>query len=104
MSDDDRFLTVVVPDLDILVFAPAAEGSVDSVSKASVLAFERAAEQDLHLALIRLEPEFLAPLWPELVFSGEPVTCLRSCLMKPEHLDWLEAIWERMVAALGRGA
>jgi tyrosine decarboxylase/aspartate 1-decarboxylase len=19
--------------------------------------------------------------------------CLRSCLMKPEHLDWLERIW-----------
>ena len=22
------------------------------------------------------------------------ITCLRSVLMKPEHLDWIERIWE----------
>ena len=24
----------------------------------------------------------------------ETVTCLRSVLMKPEHFDWVERIWE----------
>jgi hypothetical protein len=23
--------------------------------------------------------------------------CLRSCLMKPEHLDWVDRIWEILV-------
>jgi hypothetical protein len=27
------------------------------------------------------------------------VTCLRSVLMKPEHLDWVDGIWERLQAA-----
>jgi len=27
------------------------------------------------------------------------VTCLRSVLMKPEHLAWLDEIWSRLSAA-----
>jgi hypothetical protein len=27
------------------------------------------------------------------------LTCLRSVLMKPEHLLWLDQIWERLEAA-----
>jgi hypothetical protein len=29
------------------------------------------------------------------------ITCLRSVLMKPEHLDWVGRIWERLEAATG---
>jgi hypothetical protein len=29
----------------------------------------------------------------------EMLTCLRSVLMKPEHLDWLERIWELLAAS-----
>lgn len=27
-------------------------------------------------------------------WDEEYITCLRSCLMKPEHLDWLDRIWQ----------
>jgi hypothetical protein len=27
------------------------------------------------------------------------MTCLRSVLMKPEHFDWLDRIWDLLVAA-----
>ena len=33
--------------------------------------------------------------WATLDIDPEvSVTCLRSCLMKPEHLDWLDRIWQ----------
>lgn len=90
---DGRFLTLAEPDLDIVVWAPrAATGA--AVSQASRQLFEAAAAQDLHLALIRLDADFLRSHWPEveMAASGE-VTCLRCCLMKPEHLDWLDDLW-----------
>jgi hypothetical protein len=30
------------------------------------------------------------------------VTCLRACLMKPEHRDWLPRIFERLAAGVDR--
>ncbi|MGI8504660.1 MAG: hypothetical protein ACR2LR_26545 [Hassallia sp.] len=27
------------------------------------------------------------------------LTCLRSCLMKPEHLDWVDDIWQLLQQA-----
>jgi hypothetical protein len=30
------------------------------------------------------------------------VTCLRSVLMKPEHSEWLDEIWERLRLATSR--
>ena len=29
---------------------------------------------------------------PELELNRDTVTCLRSCLMKPEHLDWVDDV------------
>jgi hypothetical protein len=29
----------------------------------------------------------------------ETLTCLRSVLMKPEHLDWVERIWQILLSA-----
>ncbi|MGE0622460.1 MAG: aspartate aminotransferase family protein [Pseudomonadales bacterium] len=99
LATDDRFLTVAAPDLDIVVFAPAADGTAAGISAAAERVFERAAADGLHLALIRLEGSFLEKVWPGFAATGA-VTCLRSCLMKPEHRDWLDAIWSRLTAAL----
>ncbi len=95
---DSRFLTAFAPELDILVFAPRGA----SVSQASALSrriFEAAAQHDLHLAVAELPVH----LWDEnlrgMKRDRETLTCLRSVLMKPEHLDWLERIWEALSAA-----
>lgn len=93
LGADDRFVTALNPELDILIFALAGK-SASQISQASRGFFERAAEKDLHLALVELPKDLMTPYWPEVVFDQATVTCLRSCLMKPEHLEWLEKIWE----------
>jgi hypothetical protein len=55
--------------------------------------FDEAAANDLHLALFSYPAALLRGAWPGVVFEGETVTCLRSCLMKPEHQEWVERIW-----------
>ncbi len=94
------FLTLAPPDLDIVVWAPAAP-TARAISARSERLFHAAAARNLHLALIRLNPALAARHWPQAVSPGDdPVTCLRSCLMKPEHLDWLDELWDALLEAL----
>jgi tyrosine decarboxylase / aspartate 1-decarboxylase len=95
---DSRFLTAFAPELDILVFAPRGA----SASQASALSrriFEAAAQRDLHLAVAELPVHFWEENLRGMNRDRETLTCLRSVLMKPEHLDWLERIWEVLSAA-----
>jgi tyrosine decarboxylase/aspartate 1-decarboxylase len=69
-------------------------GTVDASSRLAQEIFDAAAAEDLHLALVQLPGRFFRPgSWPD---QDANVTCLRSVLMKPEHLDWLENIWSKL--------
>lgn len=89
---DDRFIVPFPPELDILVWTPRAR----SASVASQLAkdiFTQAAKNNLHLAIAHLPVKFFIDAYPEMKHDQDHLTCLRSCLMKPEHLDWVDEIW-----------
>ncbi len=94
ISSEERFALIGEPELDIVVWAVKA----DSVSKMSQLAdqlFTDAAQKDLHLSKLKVPIDKLCLEGVEL--DAEHVTCLRCCLMKPEHLDWVDEIWQRLV-------
>ncbi len=84
-----KFDVAFEPELDILVFVAKGE-SLAEISAKSRRIFERAAKLGLHLAVAELRVKF----WPKLRAEGErtTVTCLRSVLMKPEHLQWVDRI------------
>ncbi|MDJ0773556.1 MAG: aminotransferase class I/II-fold pyridoxal phosphate-dependent enzyme [Mastigocoleus sp. MO_167.B18] len=94
LQSDRKFITAFPPELDIVIWAPRAE----KVSKASLLSqeiFEKSAAQNLHLALAKLPIEFFQQGdQVDIEWDEKYITCLRSCLMKPEHFDWLDRIWE----------
>jgi glutamate/tyrosine decarboxylase-like PLP-dependent enzyme len=89
---DGRFKTIIPPELDILVWAPN-RGSASQISKRSQEIFHAAAEDNLHLAIFKYPSSLLKNKWTDVIFDQPDVTCLRSCLMKPEHYDWVERIW-----------
>lgn len=91
LRSSPRFMTALPPELDILVWAPRGE-SASAVSGLSRKVFEAAARRNLHLAMANLPVGLLREWWPDLRWDAPHVTCLRSCLMKPEHLDWVERI------------
>ncbi len=98
LREDARFVTAFAPELDIVVFAPKAA----SVSEASVLSrrvFEAAAKRDLHLAVAESPILFWEANLGTVRRDRETITCLRSVLMKPEHFDWVERIWELLSAS-----
>jgi glutamate/tyrosine decarboxylase-like PLP-dependent enzyme len=93
LRSDDRWLTCFVPELDIVVWGPRAA----RVSQASALArrlFTKAADQNLHLALASLPVSFFDLQAAGIERDSDTMMCLRSVLMKSEHFDWVEQMWQ----------
>ena len=98
LKKDERFVTAFAPELDIVIFVPRAK----RVSEASTLSrriFDVAAKRNLHLAVAELPTEFWARNLGSTERDRETMTCLRSVLMKPEHLEWIPRIWDELSAA-----
>jgi glutamate/tyrosine decarboxylase-like PLP-dependent enzyme len=87
-------LTSAAPELDIAVWMLQAECAERSSELAQKI-FVACATRGLHLALVQLPLFWFHPVAGA---RSEFVTCLRSVLMKPEHAEWLDAIWDRFSA------
>ena len=98
LSADDAFVPAFSPELDIVVFAPRGS-SVTEMSAESRRIFSAAAELGLHLAVAELPLALFADLPPKIHKDRQTLTALRSVLMKPEHLDWIDRIWAILHAA-----
>jgi hypothetical protein len=98
LKKDERFVTAFAPELDIVIFVPRAK-SVSEASGLSRRIFEAAAKRNLHLAVADLPTEFWATNLGTMQRDRETMTCLRSVLMKPEHLEWIPRIWDELSAA-----
>ena len=92
LAQDDRFITPLVPDMDIVMWASKAM-STSEISRLSDQTFHAAEKQHLYLATFSFPSHLIQKAYPEVVVDSEYTTCLRSSLMKPEHLDWLDRIW-----------
>ena len=91
LGRSQHFTPLLAPELDIVVYAVAAQ-STESASARARAVFEAAAGKGLHLALIELPASFLSRASNDVQVNSGNVTCLRSVLMKPEHRDWLDDI------------
>ena len=92
IEQSPRERTVFAPQLDIVVWAANAS-KASEISRLSQQIFDDCADKNLHLAVMKLPKELLQNYWPDVEFDEDMVSCLRSCLMKPEHLDWVDEIW-----------
>ena len=93
IAENPQFVAGPAPQLDIVVWAVRASTLAESSRRAQRV-FDRAAQRGLHLALALLPARFFpAAGWSEAGLDSS-VTCLRSVLMKPEHLSWVDRIVE----------
>jgi tyrosine decarboxylase/aspartate 1-decarboxylase len=95
LEDDDRFKTILAPELDIVIWAP--DGShISTISQKSEQLFREAMKHHLYLATFQYPTSQLPESWSDITIDQQYVTCLRSCLMKPEHLEWIDQIWSKL--------
>ena len=95
LAADARFAPIFPPQLDIVVWAVRAESASASSAHARAI-FDAAAERDLHLALATFPRAMLAVAAPVGDWDRDDITCLRACVMKPEHREWMADILERL--------
>lgn len=96
---DKRFISLQQPEIDIVIWATRGK-SISEINKTSKDIFEKAATKNLHLALLNYPVRLLTSHWRAIKKDEEFVTCLRSCLMKPEHEGWVDEIWKIVTESL----
>lgn len=99
IAQDKRFVPLMRPELDILVWAVRAE-TAHAASAAARQVFEAAAEQDLYLALASFPRALFEGLAPVERWDETHLTCLRACVMKPEHREWVPELLNRLQRAM----
>ena len=97
IKSEDKFIPIHTPELDIVVWAVRAE-STSEMSKCSRAIFNLAAKQNLHLALIDYPVNLITQKLNTIKQDTDVVTCLRVCLMKPEHLNFIDEFWMQLNA------
>ena len=96
---DTRCVPLGVPELDIVVWAMRAPASSQASARARAV-FDAAATHDLHLALASFPRAMVESVAPVDQWDTDEITCLRACVMKPEHGEWMPEIIRRLRAAL----
>jgi glutamate/tyrosine decarboxylase-like PLP-dependent enzyme len=99
LERDPRVAPLAAPELDIVVWAVRA-GSASESSKLARQVFDAASERDLHLALATVPRSMLEAAAPVQRWDAPEITCLRACVMKPEHREWMPQILKRLEQAV----
>jgi glutamate/tyrosine decarboxylase-like PLP-dependent enzyme len=86
-----HYQPLMQPELDIVCYALNARTASESSMRAREV-FQKAAQRELHLAMIELPVGLISQFVDGLEADQQTVTCLRSVLMKPEHREWLPQI------------
>lgn len=98
LQDISQFAPLFAPQLDIVVWAVRARSATESSGLARRI-FDAAAEQDLHLALAEFPRRMCEGAAAVVEWDRPDLTCLRACVMKPEHRVWLSEILARLEIA-----
>jgi len=93
LQSSETFLPLMRPELDIVVYAVAADTSSDASRRAREV-FAAAARNGLHLATMTVPTATFAEQLTNMNIDSDSITCLRSVLMKPEHKDWVGTLVE----------
>ena len=98
VRDDERFAPLFAPELDIVVWAMRARTASEASARARAV-FDAAAARDLHLALATFPRAMVEASGAIETWDANEIVCLRACVMKPEHREWMPEIVKRLKAS-----
>jgi glutamate/tyrosine decarboxylase-like PLP-dependent enzyme len=101
LAAGEGYEVVVPPQLDI-VCPFARRDRASEITAATERAFDSLAADGWHLAKLRVDTAWLRQRHGWIEPDADTVTVLRSCLMKPEHLDIAGDLADRVAEALAR--
>lgn len=93
LKKSKKFILPIEPDLDILVWTFDTL-SPELSSELSQKLFDSLADKNLHLATVRLPISLFQDKWIKEKNKEKTVVCLRSCLVKPQHYEIIDSIYD----------
>ncbi|MEQ9467586.1 MAG: aminotransferase class I/II-fold pyridoxal phosphate-dependent enzyme [Ekhidna sp.] len=93
----ESFYPIVKPETDIVAWAIAGSKTSEMSEQAKGF-FVRAEKNKLYLSLYKYPTSKLID--PPFEVDSEYLVCLRSSLMKPEHQNWMDEIWNRLLKSI----
>ncbi len=99
LRGDPRVAPLFSPELDIVVWIVRAARASEGTARARAV-FEAAARRDLHLALATFPRAMVEATGAITEWDTNDVVCLRACVMKPEHREWMPEIVKRLQASI----
>ena len=90
LTEDPGWWAPWEPELDIVVWAPRGP-SASAINQLTRRIYREAEKRHLHLALIQVNRALVGE--SDLEWDEDHLLCLRSCLMKADHSQWLDSIW-----------
>ncbi|MEW5818750.1 MAG: aminotransferase class I/II-fold pyridoxal phosphate-dependent enzyme [Cyanobacteriota bacterium] len=105
ISNSNYFKLYIEPEIDILNYFPIAD-STEKITYLTESIFDycmNKAKSPLYLAKLKVPAEKFRILHPEISIDSEYITILRSCLLKPEHSDWVDIIVEILESYFSEG-
>lgn len=97
LLNSDQFFPIVKPETDIVTWALKGN-KTSEMSKTAQEFFKKTESNNLYLSLYKYPTSKFRN--PAFETDSEFLICLRSSLMKPEHKDWMDEIWNRMVISI----
>jgi len=97
LSSHPSFYPILKPETDIVAWGISGDTTSEMSNKAKDF-FNKAEQQHLYLSLYKYPAEKLENT--NFKIDSKYLTCLRSCLMKPQHEGWMDEIWERLIVSL----
>lgn len=105
IEDSEKLRLVLPPQLDIVNFyAATASHKVSETSRITHRVFEALmndTEHPIYLAKFNAKPSLFAQ-HQDLVWDEPAMTVFRSVLMRPEHLDYVPTLHERVLSQLAK--
>ncbi|MGH9802506.1 MAG: aspartate aminotransferase family protein, partial [Blastocatellia bacterium] len=103
IETSDQLRLVLPPQLDIVnFFAATGSSKVSETSRVTHRVFEALmndAEHPIYLAKFNAKPSLFAG-HGDLIWDEQVMTVFRSVLMRPEHLDYVPTLHERVISKL----
>lgn len=102
IKESENYILLIEPELDIVCYFPKTKDmSSESISNLTEKIFnylENHKTKPLYLAKLKVNKN-IGTYQENINWNTEDMTILRSCLMKPEHLDFVDEIMNRLELA-----
>ena len=98
LAETPHFHTIMKPETDIVIWAMQG-GRISEMNNKAEQFFRNAERNSLYLSLYNYPTDKLPS--DQFQIDCSYLTCLRSCLMKPEHELWIDEIWRLLMLSLG---